>query len=264
MNPNTLTIHMDGPVALVTLNRPAVHNAMNDLLIMELTEAARQLESDPAVRAIVLTGMGTSFCSGMDLDYLRKLANYDSAQNRQDTENLKALFLSIRQSALPWVAAVNGPAIAGGCGLASLCDIIVADREEARFGYPETRIGFIPALVSWPLIQRVGETHARDLLLSGRIMKADHAKEIGLINELSESGQVVQMAGTRARTLATKCSRTSLAVTKALIGKIAGMTFEESLEIAVQENVASRVSESCKKGVSAFLNKEKIDWMTID
>jgi methylglutaconyl-CoA hydratase len=264
MTQNLITIHMDGPVALVTLNRPQLRNAMNGQLILDLTQVANSLSADPAVRAVILTGSGTSFCAGMDLDYLRKLADFDEEQNRQDTENLKALFLSIRKSPLPWVAAVNGPAIAGGCGLATLCDIILADREQACFGYTETRIGFIPALVTWPLIQRVGETSARDLLLTGRILKAEQAKEIGLVNELSEPGQVVAIAGSRARELATQCSRTSLTATKQLIASVEGKTFEQSLDISLQANVELRMSASCKKGVSAFLNKEELDWQLID
>ncbi len=258
------TLHLDGPVALVTLNRPQIRNAMNDRLISELTRIASELEANKKVRAVVLTGAGSSFCAGMDLDYLRKLADFDEAQNRQDTENLKALFVAIRRSRLPWVAAVNGPAIAGGCGLATLCDLIVADRETARFGYTETRIGFIPALVTWPLVQRVGETAARDLLLGGRIIKADYAQSIGLINELSEPGQVVALAGSPARALATQSSGSSLAATKALIEEVQGRSFEDSLEISLEANVKLRMSKSCKAGVSAFLHKEKLDWSTID
>jgi methylglutaconyl-CoA hydratase len=251
-------------LALVTLNRPEIHNALDDRMINELREVADKLSATDDVRAVVLTGAGPSFCSGMDLAYLRKLAEFDEAENRQDTDNLIALFKSIRYSRLPWVAAVNGPAIAGGCGLATACDLIMADREYATFGYSETRIGFIPAVVAGLLITRVGDTIARDLLISGRIIKAEPAQRMQLVNELSEAGQVVALAGNRATSIALNCSRDSVAATKQLLENIRGHSLDECFRISREENIRVRMSESCKTGVSAFLGKKKLDWPAMD
>ncbi len=256
----TLTVNHDKHLALVTLNRPALRNALNDELIRELRELAEALNADTSVRAVILTGSGKAFCSGMDLAYMEKLASFDEAENRQDTENLVALFEAIRFGRLPWIAAVNGPAIAGGCGLASVCDLVLADRVSARFGYPEVKIGFLAAVVSPLLLARVGETHTRDLLLTGRIIKAESAQAMGLINELSEEGQVLALAGMRARALIQQCSPDSIAATKELLDTLPGMNLREAFRAGLDRNVSSRLSPSCRRGLKAFLNKESVDW----
>jgi methylglutaconyl-CoA hydratase len=261
---SVIKIDFSDHLALVTLNRPEKHNSLDDRMIKELTETANILNTNPDIRAVVLTGAGSSFCSGMDLAYLRKLAEFNEAENRRDTEDLIALFKSIRYSRLPWVAAVNGPAIAGGCGLATACDLIMADRETATFGYTETRIGFIPAVVAGLLMTRVGETIARDLLISGRIVKAESAQKMLLVNELSEVGQVVALAGNRATAIAKYCSRGSVNATKSLMEKIRGRNLDECFEIGKEDNIRLRMSETCKSGVTAFLNKEKLDWPNMD
>ena len=193
---SSLMVNFTDNLALVTLNRPGMRNALDDRLILELRDTAGSIEEDPGIRAVILTGAGKAFCSGMDLAYLRKLADFDEGQNREDSENLVSLYRAIRESRLPWIAAVNGPAVAGGCGLATACDLIMADREQARFGYTETLIGFIPAIVSGLLLSRVGETHARDLLLSGRIIKARAAMEMGL----AVAGPAASVTSTTVRT----------------------------------------------------------------
>lgn len=257
---NTLTVHRDDRTALITLDRPAVRNALDDRMIRELAETAHALEADPGVRCAVLTGAGRAFCSGMDLAYLERMAHFDEAAHREDSEWLRRLFLAVRGSRLPWIAAVNGPAIAGGCGLATVCDLVLADRTAATFGYPEARIGFVPALVAPLLLARVGETQARDLLISGRIFKADAALRMGLVNELSEPGQVVALAGSRARQLTRECSGDSIASTKALLHSIGGLRLERALEAALEENVRLRQSAACRAGLRAFLDKREIDW----
>jgi methylglutaconyl-CoA hydratase len=257
---NTLTLHQDDRIALITLSRPGVRNAIDDRMIHELTEIARRLEEDHSVRGVVLTGAGRAFCSGMDLAYLERMSHFDEAAHREDSEALRRVLLAIRGSRLPWIAAVNGPAIAGGCGLATACDLILADRMAATFGYPEARIGFLPALVAPLAVARIGETHARDLLLSGRIIKADAALRMGLVNELSESGQVLALAGSRARQLARQCSGESIAATKALLHRTMGLTLERALECALEDNVRLRQSAACHAGLRAFLAKQEIDW----
>ncbi len=261
---NTLSIFHEEGIALIKLNRPSVRNAMDDRMIAELGDLAHSLHEDPSVRIVILSGEGDAFCSGMDLAYLKRLADFDESENRADGEALLRLLLGIRRSPLVWIAAVNGPAIAGGCGLASACDLVYADREKARFGYPEVRIGFVPALVSSLLVDRVGETRARDLLLSGRILKAERALDFGLVNELAEPGQVLSHAGTRASRLSSEASRASLASTKSLLHRIRGLDLESAMELCLDENVRLRMSPSCKKGVGAFLDKQELDWRKLD
>ena len=261
---NTLSLYSDAGIALVRLNRPATRNAIDDTLIAELTHTVATLNQDPELRVVILSGEGEAFCAGMDLGYLARLAQFGEEENRADSRALLELLLAIRESPLPWIAAVNGPAIAGGCGLATACDLILADREKARFGYTETRIGFIPAIVSPLLVERVGMTRARDLLLSGRIVSAGTALELGLINELADPGAVLALAGSRAQALARQCSRDSLAATKSLLRRISGLELRSAMELALEDNVRLRQSASCKRGVEAFLAKQELDWRLLD
>ncbi|MFA7332123.1 MAG: enoyl-CoA hydratase/isomerase family protein [Candidatus Delongbacteria bacterium] len=260
----TLTVHQDEQVALVTLNRPLLRNAIDDRMVRELHDLTGTLEADPGLRAVVLTGAGKAFCSGMDLAYLERSVEAPEAEIRLDTERLRELLVSIRSSRLPWIAAINGPAVAGGCGLATACDLILADRVHARFGYPEVRIGFIPALVAVFLAERVGETAARDLLLTGRLVKADAALRMGLINELAEEGQVLALAGQRARAMARTCSGEAVAATKLLLERLRGLSDAEALDLALEANIKQRFSVSCRKGVRAFLDKEDLDWRRLE
>lgn len=260
----TLTLHTDEQVALVTLNRPLLRNAIDERMIADLHELVGRLGTDASLRAVVLTGAGKAFCSGMDLDYLARTAQAPATDLRVDTERLRDLFMAIRSCRLPWIAAVNGPAVAGGCGLATACDLILADRVHGRFGYPEAQIGFIPALVAVLLRDRVGETAARDLLLTGRVVKADAALQLGLINELAEEGQVVALAGQRARAMARHCSQGSISATKALLEGIRGLGTEAAMAVAVEANLQRRTSEGCQRGVQAFLSKEELDWRRLE
>lgn len=260
----TLSLYLQDGIALLTLERPATRNALDDTLVAELKDVAHQLAGNREARAVILTGSGEAFCAGMDLAYLGRLATFGEEENRADGRALLELLLAIREHPLPWIAAVNGPAIAGGCGLATACDLILADREKARFGYTETRIGFIPAIVSPLLVERVGMTRARDLLLSGRVIQAGAALELGLINELADPGAVLSLAGSRAQGLARHCSRTSLTATKSLLRRISGLELRAAMELALEDNVTLRMGEPCRRGVSAFLAKQDLDWRTLD
>ena len=142
------------------------------------------MQKDESVKVLIITGEGKAFCAGADLEYLNQLKNYSSLENEKDSRELAELFLMIYNFPKPVIAAVNGAAIAGGCGLASVCDIIVADELNAKFGYSEVKIGFIPAIVSTFLIRRVGEGMAKQLLLSGEIIEGKRAYEIGFVNYL--------------------------------------------------------------------------------
>lgn len=260
----TLTLHTDDQVALVTLDRPQVRNAMDERMIRELHELTGRLEADRSLRAVVLTGAGRAFCAGLDLDYLARTAEAGEEEIRRDTERLRELFVAIRTSRMPWIAAVGGSAVAGGAGLATACDLVIADRVHARFGYPEVQIGFIPALVAVLLRTRVGETAARDLLLTGRMVKADAALSLGLVNELAEEGQALALAGQRAHALIRSCAPGSLADTKGLLERLAGLGMAEAMDLALEANLRRRLSEECRRGVRAFLAKKGLDWRRPD
>ncbi len=190
----TLILAYDGPLATITLNRPDKRNAISYELIDDLLRALQEVGQSTA-QILILTGAGKAFCSGMDLDNLRSITGRGQDQNRVDSETMALLFRSLYDFPKVTIAAVNGAAVAGGCGLATLCDFTLA-ASDAKFGYTEVRIGFIPAIVSTFLLRQVGEKQARDLLLTGRIIGAEEAFRIGLANEVVASGDV---AGARTR-----------------------------------------------------------------
>ncbi len=168
--------------ARITMNRPEKRNALDDMLVKELTSAFVAAGKDQSVKVVILAGAGPAFCAGADLDYLNKVAQFDLEENRADSQQLANLFRVIHELRKPVIAIVNGPALAGGCGLASVCDFVIASEENAKFGYTEVRIGFIPAVVMIFLIKRVGEGKARELVLRGNIITASEARGIGLVS----------------------------------------------------------------------------------
>jgi methylglutaconyl-CoA hydratase len=172
----------DQRICTITLSRPDKHNALDDLMITELTSAFQTAQRDADVKVILLRGEGESFCAGADLAYMQRITKYDFNQNQEDSNNLMRLFLQIYTQRKPVIAVVQGNAIAGGCGLATVCDIVVASKETARFGYTEVKIGFIPAIVLFFLVRRVGEGRARELTLRGNIISAEEAFRMGLVN----------------------------------------------------------------------------------
>ena len=172
---------VDQRICTITLSRPEKHNALDDVMIAELSSALVSAQKDTDVKIILLTGDGDSFCAGADLAYMQRITGFDFTQNQEDSNNLMKLFLQLYTHRKPIIAVVRGNALAGGCGLATVCDMIVASRETARFGYPEVRIGFIPAIVMTFLIRRVGEAKARELTLRGNTLTAEEAHSIGLV-----------------------------------------------------------------------------------
>src|SRR5579863_1980821 len=211
---STLTLEYDGALAIATLARPEKRNAISYELIDDVLRALEEVERS-AAQVLILTGSGKAFCSGMDLDNLRSITGRTAEENRTDSGTMARLFRSLYEFPKVTIAAVNGPAIAGGCGLATLCDFTLAS-SDAKFGYTEVRIGFVPAIVSTFLLRQVGEKHARDLLLTGRIIDAEEAARMGLINEVVASESLM----TRARELASllmENSPASLRATKKLL-----------------------------------------------
>jgi methylglutaconyl-CoA hydratase len=244
-------------VVTITLNRPDKRNAISYELIDDLLAGMARASESPA-RVVIVTGAGQAFCSGMDLENLKQLAGRTHEQNLQDSETMARLFRSIHEFPKPTIAAVNGPAIAGGTGLATLCDFTLAI-PEAKFGYTEVRIGFMPALVSTYLIANVGEKRARDLLLTGRIFSAQEALGLGLVNEIVEGGRLMARAQELAAQLM-EMSPASLRATKGLITGYARARLDIQLQEAVRANAAIRQTEDFREGITAFLEKRKPKW----
>ena len=257
MDYKTLLVGYDGSIATITLNRPDKRNAISYELIEELLTVLDEVANSSA-RVLILTGAGKAFCSGMDLDNLKVLVGRSPEQSLKDSEIMARLFRSLYDFPRLTIAAVNGAAIAGGCGLATLCDLTLA-APEAKFGYTEVRIGFVPAIVSTFLLRQVGEKHARDLLLTGRIIEAEEAHRIGLINEIVPAEKLIE----RARELASQLmenSPASLVCTKRLLSDYARAQLDAQIQAAVRENAAIRATQDFREGISSFLEKRKPHW----
>lgn len=244
-------------IATITLNRPDKRNAISYELIDDLIAALKQ-GAESTAQIVILTGAGTAFCAGMDLDNLKQLLGRSAEQNLKDSETMAGLFRTLYDFPKPTIAAVNGAAIAGGTGLATLCDFTLAV-PDAKFGYTEVRIGFVPGIVSSYLIANVGEKRARDLLLTGRLFGADEAHRIGLITEVVPAEQLMARAQALAAQLMEN-SPASLRTTKALLSSYARERLDRQLKSAIRENAASRQTADFKEGITSFLEKRKPTW----
>jgi methylglutaconyl-CoA hydratase len=257
MSYNTITLSYEDRVALLTLNRPDKRNAISFELVDEVLRALDEVEKSNAL-VLVLTGAGKAFSGGLDLENLKALIGRSEEQNLHDTQTMARLFRTIYEFPKPTIAAVNGAAIAGGTGLATLCDITIASTE-AKFGYTEVRIGFIPAIVSSFLVRQVREKQARDLLLTGRIFDATEAYRIGLINEIVEPDRLMPRVKEVVAALLEN-SPLSLLATKKLINSFGHAELGEQIESAIVENARSRTTKDFNEGVTSFLEKRKPVW----
>jgi len=257
MSYETLIYEAAGEIATITLNRPEKRNAISTQMIEELVAALDEAENGPA-RVVIITGAGKAFCSGMDLDGLRAIAAQSPHENMEDSRRMANLFLRIYGFPKPVVSAVNGAAIAGGCGIATLADFTIA-APEAKFGYTEVRIGFIPALVSVFLRRQVGEKIARDLLLSGRIIEAAEAQRLGLVAEIVAADSLLRRAREIAESLLAS-SPTSIARTKRLLLKASEQDLLLEIEQAVRENADIRSTHDFREGLSSYLEKRRPKW----
>jgi len=254
---NTIQYAESDGIATLTLNRPEKRNAISYDLIEDVLAGLDEAACSRA-GVLIITGAGNAFCSGMDLENLKQLGGRTHEQNLQDSETMAKLFRSIYDFPKPTIAAVNGPAIAGGTGVATLCDFTLAIAE-AKFGYTEVRIGFIPAIVSSFLIANIGEKRARDLLLTGRIFSTHEAHALGLVNEIVPLDQLLP----RARELAGQLlenSPASLQATKALLAAYKHEKLDTDLRAAIRENASSRRTADFKEGIASFLEKRKPAW----
>jgi len=253
----TLALIKDGPVATLTLNRPDKRNAISYDLIEELHHALDEVHKSES-HILILTGAGSAFCSGMDLDNLREITRHTEEENLADSGRLAHMFRVLYDFPKVTIAAVNGVALAGGCGLATLCDFTLA-APEAKFGYTEVRIGFVPAIVSTFLLRQVGEKHARDLLLTGRIISAEEAFRLGLVNEVVSGENLMDRARELATTLVAN-SPASLLATKRLLRTYSHLELDHQIAAAVDENARIRTTHDFREGISAFLEKRKPSW----
>src|SRR5215468_2439107 len=257
MSYSTIQLIYDERVATITLNRPHKRNAISYELIKDLLAALEEVRTSKAL-VLILTGAGKAFCSGMDLEDLRALIGRSPEQSLQDSQIMARLFRTLYEFPKPTIAAVNGAAIAGGTGLATLCDFTLVV-PEAKFGYTEVKIGFVPAIVSTFLLRQVGEKIARDLLLTGRLFDAAEALRIGLITEIVPPENLMA----RSRELAAQLlenSPASLLYTKRLLSTAARVEIDAQIDAAVRENAAIRSTADFREGICSFLEKRKPKW----
>jgi methylglutaconyl-CoA hydratase len=247
----------DSRIATITLNRPEKRNALSSQLLSEIAAALDEIERSGAL-VVILTGAGKAFCAGMDLDELKSLTGKSHAENVEDSRGMARFIRRLYDFPKPTVAAVNGAAIAGGTGIATMCDFTLAV-PEAKFGYTEVRIGFVPAIVSSILVWQVGHKIARDLLLTGRIFDAAEAHDLGLVNEVVPIERLIPRARELAAQL-TENSPASLKATKKLINGFIAEVLERQFDQAVEENAGIRQTADFREGIASFLEKRKPRW----
>lgn len=248
-----LISHWSGGRLSLTLNRPEKRNALNDELITALKDAFREADRDESLRAIVIHGAGRDFCSGADLASLQKIAQASFEENLEDARSLAELFELIRKVRVPVIAAVHGRALAGGCGLATACDLVISTRS-ARFGYPEVKIGFVPAMVAAILRRNLGEKKSFELLTQGFEFTAEEALEMGLINRLFDEenfeSEVLEYVS-----VYEKVSRSAVEMAKRLLYDIDGLPLSDAINLGIETNARARMTEDCKVGIAKFLEK---------
>lgn len=257
MNYTTIVVADHGAIRTITLHRPERRNAMTPEMQMELIAALEETAAS-AARVLVLTGAQDAFCSGLDIAVLREMNDKTALEYRADAERIARLFLALYELPIPTIAAVHGPAVAGGAGLAILCDFTLATHE-AKFGFTEVRIGFVPALVSAFLALQIAGKHSRDLLLTGRIISAEEAHRMGLVNEVVSHEQLALGVQLLADTLLAN-SPQSLAATKRLMAAQNRVWLDAAIEAALEANAQSRETADFREGVTAFLEKRKAVW----
>jgi methylglutaconyl-CoA hydratase len=254
---STLLLDINNEIATITLNRPEKRNAISAAMMSELLIVLDVVER-AKVRVAILTGAGKSFCAGMDLEMLTAIAHQSAQENQEDSRRMAKMFRRLWSFSKPLIATVRGAALAGGSGIATLCDFTLAT-PEAKFGYTEVRIGFLPALVSVFLSRQIGDKRARDLLLTGRQIDAQEAKDLGLVNEIVPEESMTARAHELAALLIA-ASPSSLTRAKWLLTAAAAQSVDHDLERAILENARIRCTPDFKEGIASFLEKRKPVW----
>jgi methylglutaconyl-CoA hydratase len=256
---NTVEYEVRDRVGFITLNRPEKRNALNEDLIESVGSAFDRAAGDKSVKVIILKANGEAFCSGADLAYLQQMQNFSFDDNLADSTRLKDLFLKIYTLNKVVIAQVEGHAIAGGCGLATICDYVFSV-PEAKFGYTEVKIGFIPAIVMVFLVRKIGDQRARQLLLSGNLIGAADASLLGLITKVTSKETISNEVLDFATKLIKSNSSEAMSATKRMIAEVQSLPLEEALNYAARMNANARGTDDCKKGIAGFLNKQAPEW----
>lgn len=246
-------------IGYITMNRPEKRNALSHDLISELKDAFTNAEEDEQIKVVILKARGEAFCAGADLEFLQQLQGFSYEQNLADSTHLKELFLKIYELKKVVIAQVQGHALAGGCGLATVCDFVFAV-PEAKFGYTEVKIGFVPAIVMVFLLRKLGESKAKELLLTGNLLLAEEAKSIGIVNQVVSKDRLHKEVQKFAANLVKSNSGNSMSITKQMVSRVQSLPLKDALSFAAEMNAKTRSSDDLKKGINAFLKKEKITW----
>ena len=254
-----IEVSIEDRIGTILLNRPEKRNALNNEMAVKLHEALVQLKNDDSCKVVILKANGDAFCAGADLAYLQLLQNNTYDENLLDSKQLMEMYNTLYHFPKITIAQVEGPALAGGCGLAGLCDFCFAT-PNSQFGYTEVKIGFIPAIVSVFLTRKIGENLAKQLLLTGNIISAEEAFQMHLITKVIDANTIAEEVQSFSQKILKSVSGESIALTKELMASFPGNSINEQLEMAATINAKARATADCKKGISAFLNKEKLTW----
>ncbi len=253
------SFNIEERVAYITINRPEKRNALNSQVVQDLKDLFSEAEASDEAKIIVLRANGDAFCAGADLAYLKELQSNTFEENIADSNHLKELFEQIYHNKKVVIAQVEGHAIAGGGGLATVCDFVFSV-PEAKFGFTEVKIGFVPAIISVFILRKIGEMRTKELLLTGDLVTANKAKALSLINYVYDKDDIEDEVQSFAEKLINNCSGDSLGLTKELLANVSSMGYKEGLNYASEMNANARSSKDCVAGISAFLNKDKIIW----
>jgi methylglutaconyl-CoA hydratase len=254
----TITYSLKDRIATVTLNRPDVHNAFNEVMIAELTAVFRKIPEDDQVRVVVVTGNGKSFSAGADLNWMKKMINYSYEENLEDSIKLAELFDLMYSLPKPVIARVNGAAIGGGTGLVAVCDIAIA-AESAKFSLSEVKLGLVPACISPYVIRKVGEGRCREFFLTGERLIAKRAMELGLVNQVMPMEELDKAVEEKANQLISSGPK-AIAMCKELLKNVPGMDFDKAKTYTADMIARMRIGGEGQEGMSAFLEKRKPKW----
>ena len=258
---DAIKIEVDGDLgaATIELNRPDKRNALSDELVDAMAAELKALRHRDEIRSVFIRGAGPAFCAGADLSEIQKLQTASVHENQKGSQKLKDFFVNLYSYPKPTCAVVHGPALAGGCGLATCCDFVIATRD-ATFGYPEVKIGFIPAIVMVLLTHQIGERAARDLCLSGRTLDAEQAHQQGLVSQVVVKADLDGAVHKLAKDLR-KNAPQAMATVKRMFWRLHGMSTEDGLNWAADMNAMARSTDECREGIAAFLEKRKPNWI---
>ena len=246
--------------ARITLNRPAERNALDDTAIAELTAAFIAAARDPGVKVVILAGAGPAFCSGIDPVHHERMSAGDLEQNRADSQRLATLLRTIYEIRKPVCALVHGPAYGFGCGLAAVCDLVLASRDRAKFAVADVQTGMVPALFAPYLVKRIGEGRTRELILRGNALSATEAQGIGLITASVPDDQLEKKGTALVAELVGKSSSVAMSMVKDLLSKINGMNSSDAIDFTINVHASARMTAECRKGAQALINDQEPEW----